>query len=539
MQTDTATRRRGKGEREKFHYYLSFVGQVCRSAFAHCLGVKSLTIQRYKRRVRERNIAAKEHGNKLNKNASSVDVVWLVKWFKEFAAEVGDVVPVRVRTQKTKDGVVNKYYSREDYALLPATFNWNVWHEEMHKYVALGLHMNEPAPSTIRKLLSIHCPKIKIRSDQSNVCDLCTVYQTRMRYNGTADQTEELGKDTESARRMRREFKKDRAAVQSGDEASSDLAVIVMDFSQNLTIPSVACTPSQWYFCSLLAVNVFGIFFDNTGTQTTTCTTNLRAGRHFIRTVVIPYGNKHLVVYADNCMGQNKNNHVIKFFVALVHMGVLERVDYKLFVKGHTKNSCDRGFGHIRKHVSRQDCWTMNHIISAVDNSATSNTTVHISRGNLFFTSYKPVVTELYKNLTSVQQYQVFSMVKDQPGVVLCRKGPDNEATRQDLRRNVDGVATDDIKVDRIEKMLDLHNKIHPYVPEEFQDDPIYAKPSELQQEDAKAAKQARREHRASMVAAAKANQDRRGRDVQDEIRPTPKTARKQSRSILQQTHFV
>ncbi|ETN06847.1 hypothetical protein PPTG_12860 [Phytophthora nicotianae INRA-310] len=87
--------------------------------------------------------------------------------------------------------------------------------------------------------------------------------------------------------------------------------------------------------------------------------------------------------------------------------------------------------------------------------------------------------------------------------------------------------------------MLDLHNKIHPYVPEEFQDDPIYAKPSELQQEDAKAAKQARREHRASMVAAAKANQDRRGRDVQDEIRPTPKTARKQSRSILQQTHFV
>ncbi|ETN14128.1 hypothetical protein PPTG_07787 [Phytophthora nicotianae INRA-310] len=49
MQTDTATRRRGKGEREKFHYYLPFVGQ---------------------RRVREENIAAKEHGNKPNKNTS-------------------------------------------------------------------------------------------------------------------------------------------------------------------------------------------------------------------------------------------------------------------------------------------------------------------------------------------------------------------------------------------------------------------------------------------------------------------------------------
>ncbi|ETN16452.1 hypothetical protein PPTG_21730 [Phytophthora nicotianae INRA-310] len=103
------------------------------------------------------------------------------------------------------------------------------------------------------------------------------------------------------------------------------------------------------------------------------------------------------------------------------------RADYKFFVKGHTKNACDCGFGHIRKHVSRQDCWTTDHIISAVNNSATSNTTVHISRGNVFFKSFKPVVTELYKNLTSVQQYQ--------------RK-----------------------------PMLDLHNKINPYVPEEFQD---------------------------------------------------------------------
>ncbi|ETN14904.1 hypothetical protein PPTG_07154 [Phytophthora nicotianae INRA-310] len=332
--------------------------------------------------------------------------------------------------------------------------------------------------------------------------------------------------ETRAKRTSRREYKKDQAAAHSEDEPSSDLAVIVMYFSQNLTIPSVPCTPSQWYFCSLLTVNVFGIFFENTGTQTNYMYDEFTSGKgsdqinsmlqHFIRTVVIPYGKKHLVVYADNCTGQNKNYHVIKFFLALVHMGVLERVDYKFFVKGHTKNSCDRGFGHIRKHVSRQVCW------------------------------YKPVVTELYKNLMGVQQYQIFSMVKDQPGVVLCRKGPDDEATRHDLRRNVDGVATDDIKVDRMfthfledlnppplnsEKMLDLHNKTHPYVPEGFQDDPIYAKPSEPQQEDAKAAKQACREHRASMAAAANANQDRRDREVQDESRPTPKKALLASRS--------
>ncbi|EGZ29748.1 hypothetical protein PHYSODRAFT_261143 [Phytophthora sojae] len=93
-------RKRGSGDRERFNYYLPFVGQVCRPIFARCYGVVPMTLQRYKRRIRDGNMAIKDHGNKLNKNASQVDVVWLVKWFTSFAEEVGEVVPVRVRMQK-------------------------------------------------------------------------------------------------------------------------------------------------------------------------------------------------------------------------------------------------------------------------------------------------------------------------------------------------------------------------------------------------------------------------------------------------------
>ncbi|GMF45363.1 unnamed protein product [Phytophthora fragariaefolia] len=320
MQTDTSVRRRRAGERETFHYYLPLVGHICRPSFANCLGVQPLTIQRYKRRVREGNISAKVQGNKLNKNASKIDAVWLVKWFIEFAAGVGEVVPVRVRTQKTKDGVVKKYYSRENYTLLPATFTWEALYEDMHQFVSLGLRVNTPALSTFRKLLSLHCPNIKIRSAQANVCDLCTIYQARMKRGATAEQTEELGQHTESTQRMRREYKKDKAAA---TKSESDVAVIVMDFSQNLTIPSVTSTHSQWYFCSLLAVNVFGIFYENEGTQTIYLYDEFSSGKgsdqinsmlhHFIRTVILPAGKKQLIVYADNCSGQNKNNLVIKF----------------------------------------------------------------------------------------------------------------------------------------------------------------------------------------------------------------------------------
>ncbi|KAG3088755.1 hypothetical protein PI125_g18247 [Phytophthora idaei] len=41
-----------------------------------------------------------------------------------------------------------------------------------------------------------------------------------------------------------------------------------MDYSQNLTIPSVANLPSQWSFCSLVAVSCFGIYYENDGAQT-------------------------------------------------------------------------------------------------------------------------------------------------------------------------------------------------------------------------------------------------------------------------------
>ncbi|GMF43867.1 unnamed protein product [Phytophthora fragariaefolia] len=155
MQTDTSMRRRGAGEHEKCHYFLLLVVHVCRPSFANCLGVQPLTIQRYKRRGREGNIFAKVHGNKLNMNASKIDAVGLVKWFAEFAAGVGKVVPVTVSTQKTKGGVVKKYYSRETYTLLPATFTCKALYEETHQFVTLGLRMNTPAFSTFRKLLSL------------------------------------------------------------------------------------------------------------------------------------------------------------------------------------------------------------------------------------------------------------------------------------------------------------------------------------------------------------------------------------------------
>ncbi|ETP42955.1 hypothetical protein F442_10183, partial [Phytophthora nicotianae P10297] len=58
------------------------------------------------------------------------------------------------------------------------------------------------------------------------------------------------------------------------------------------------------------------------------------------------------------------------------------------------------------------------------------------------FKSYKGVLTELYKRLEGIQQYQIFSMDEVSIGVVSCRKEPNDEPVEMNLRRKFDGILT-------------------------------------------------------------------------------------------------
>ncbi|ETP44490.1 hypothetical protein F442_08911 [Phytophthora nicotianae P10297] len=162
-----------------------------------------MTIQRYKTRIRNGSISVAKHSKNKKKHASKVGVFCLVRWFERFAEEVGEVVPVRVRMQKTVNGTTQKYYSSRKYTLIPAHVMWDAIHDEMHTYIESGLSVYEPARSTMRKLLTLHYPTIRFRSPRSNVCDIYSIYYSGMRGNITADKTEALGRHTEPARRMR------------------------------------------------------------------------------------------------------------------------------------------------------------------------------------------------------------------------------------------------------------------------------------------------------------------------------------------------
>lgn len=204
-EADTADRRRGHGLRDKFAYYLPMIGRVCRETFCQSYGISTATVARYRSWIKAGTFAPKAHGGKLNHNATVIDQQWLVDWFTAFAAQVGEVVPVRVRRQKTDGSNVIRYFSPADYTLLPAHFTWDKLHTEMQNFLLeKDLAVREPALSTMRKLLKTQCPTIQIRSARSNVCDVCAIYHAQMSGGAvTTDLTEAFGKHTMAARRMR------------------------------------------------------------------------------------------------------------------------------------------------------------------------------------------------------------------------------------------------------------------------------------------------------------------------------------------------
>lgn len=207
-----------------------------------------------------------------------------------------------------------------------------------------------------------------------------------------------------------------------------------------------------------------------------------------------------VTLYADNCSGQNKNNFVLKFLLLLTDAGFLQEVNYKFYVRGHTKNACDRGFGVIKKKFNRENSWVFDHIVDHV-NSIASNEAFAIDGDRNPFRNYKTKLRMIYKDSTAIKKFQLFRMTSANPGVVECRRTPTSKIVFQNLRRDPedtsiwDSQAVDDIFSSflpltppplNVEKLHDIHKNILPFVPHQYRDDEIYKAPTPAQVSAAK-----------------------------------------------------
>ena len=108
-----------------------------------------------------------------------------------------------------------------------------------------------------------------------------------------------------------------------------------------------------------------------------------------------------IVLYCDNCTGQNKNQCLLHFAVLLVELGAFARVKLNFLVKGHTKNACDRGFGQLKQKYTRSDSWSLDQLQIAV---ASPTRDVKLLSGSPFF-YLRAVIQERYRPISGIQKF--------------------------------------------------------------------------------------------------------------------------------------
>ena len=95
-------------KRVRYRYIMSFVGDVCKKAFQAAFYVSNDKLTGARLHGEEGRAFLVEHENASNQNNKFLPVDELVAWFRNFASLYGDIMAVRFRTQKTRNGVVHQ-----------------------------------------------------------------------------------------------------------------------------------------------------------------------------------------------------------------------------------------------------------------------------------------------------------------------------------------------------------------------------------------------------------------------------------------------
>jgi hypothetical protein len=70
--------------------------------------------------------------------------------------------------------------------------------------------------------------------------------------------------------------------------------------------------------------------------------------KHYIDNVLSP-DTDTLIVFSDNCAGQNKNINILLYYLSLIHSGRFSTIIHSYLISGHSYLPCDRDFGLIEK----------------------------------------------------------------------------------------------------------------------------------------------------------------------------------------------
>lgn len=456
--------------------------QVCKTAFLSLHSVSSKAIQRLQTLLNLGKSPKDLRGKQNNRKTIPGNIIQIVR-------EHISSFPVK-----------QSHYSSREYNYLDARLNVKIMHNLFkEKYSATNVKY-----STYYKIFKEHFD-YKFGRPQVDTCCQCE----ELNIKATSSSLNETAKRAALAELMvhKRRTKKFNNSIQVTEKVCSEndsVLGLCFDYMQNISLPSI---PVQdiFYFRQL---SVFPFSIHNLKNKSAqfflyqegvakkgpneTCSFILKYLKQNV-----PSSVKELHLYSDGYGGQNKNNVMIRFCLALTDTGMFEKVVHKFPIRGHSFLPCDRDFGLVKRKLNRIDrIYTPKQVCEVICNSAKGHKfTVEMVNGedvldfkNWWSKHYKKTclsiessgrsIARAQKESFAVSSFMEFRYDHTRKGIVEALKFIDGIQTSSFILRNTN---TDAVSLPiqkaygeekipiNIKKMNDI-KKVIKYIPEEFED---------------------------------------------------------------------
>lgn len=216
-------------------------------------------------------------------------------------------------------------------------------------------------PISQDKYRRIFCLEFNIgfKLPRSDTCKICDEFDVKIEnFKGVQDSLKQL--QIEKELHLRRvEAMKNTLKDEIKWTSSKDTYILSFDLQQALPVPSLTTGPAfylrkAWVYNLGIhdCVNDKGYMYmwsENNGKRGSDEIASILL-KHFKEREHLP---KNLIVYTDNCGGQNKNWVLVGLWKQLVVEGVFDSVEHRFLVVGHTHLPSDRDFAMIEKYKKK------------------------------------------------------------------------------------------------------------------------------------------------------------------------------------------
>ncbi|CAH2009500.1 unnamed protein product [Acanthoscelides obtectus] len=197
---------------------------------------------------------------------------------------------------------------------------------------------------------------IGFKLPKSDTCHTCDFLNNQMEAN--KENLEEFNefKTQLQLHQTRALAMQDSLKKEVSDNAKNSTCIISFDLQQTLPTPSLTVGPA-FYLRKAWTYNL-GIHdcVTGKGSMFLWAEPTAKRGSEEIASILLKYlqgissTKEHLVVFTDNCGGQNKNWVIMSLWLQLVREGFFKSIEHRFLIPGHTHLPSDRDFAIIEKH---------------------------------------------------------------------------------------------------------------------------------------------------------------------------------------------